>query len=166
MAVSWSAPVTDGGSAITGYKVTAAPGGSACTATVLPTCKVGHLTNGRPYRFTVRALNRYGFSAASVVSASVVPATTPAVPKRTKLVVLTSTFTLSWTAPKDNGGATISKYVVTVTKVGAHKGRTLSVSKRVIQVTKLSGKTKYVITLAGANVMGAGKKLVLHITTK
>ena len=48
--VTWSAPTSDGGSAITSYTATAAPGGQTC-ATSAPTtsCTITGLTNGTTY---------------------------------------------------------------------------------------------------------------------
>ena len=47
--VSWAAPASTGGSPITGYTVTATPGGRTCTTTADLTCIVQVLTNGSPY---------------------------------------------------------------------------------------------------------------------
>ena len=74
-AISWTAPVNNGGSAITSYTVTSSPGnfqattanGSTTTATVTG------LTNGTAYTFTVVATNVAGPSAASAASSPVTP---------------------------------------------------------------------------------------------
>ncbi len=76
--VSWTAPASDGGSAITGYTVTSSPGshtgyspGAATTVTVTG------FTNGTAYTFTVTATNAAGTSAASVASTAVTPSQHP-----------------------------------------------------------------------------------------
>jgi lysophospholipase L1-like esterase len=71
--VTWSAPARDGGSAITSYEVTAAPGGATCTTTGALTCAITGLTNGTRYSFTVRARNGGGLSPASEASRAVTP---------------------------------------------------------------------------------------------
>ncbi|HKY47492.1 MAG TPA: fibronectin type III domain-containing protein [Acidimicrobiia bacterium] len=62
------------GSVITGYAVTAAPGGATCA--IVPaavTCAVTGLTNGIAYTFTATATNGHGTSIASPPSNSVTP---------------------------------------------------------------------------------------------
>ena len=72
--VSWTAPVSDGGSPITGYTVTANPGGQTCSWTSGPlSCTVTGLTNGTSYTFTVTATNAAGTSAASASSSTIIP---------------------------------------------------------------------------------------------
>jgi len=58
--------------AITGYTVTASPGGATCL-TALATCTVTGLTNSTAYTFVVHATNSAGDSPESIPSASVIP---------------------------------------------------------------------------------------------
>jgi len=71
--VSWTAPPSDGGSAITGYTDTSSRDGQTCTTSGALTCTVSGLTNGTPYTFTVSATNTVGAGPASAPSASVTP---------------------------------------------------------------------------------------------
>ena len=72
--VSWTAPVDDGGSAITGYTVTASPGGQTASVDGATTSAiVTGLTNGTSYTFTVRAANIAGTGPASAPSNAVTP---------------------------------------------------------------------------------------------
>ncbi|WP_423458288.1 IPTL-CTERM sorting domain-containing protein [Ottowia sp. VDI28] len=64
--VTWTAPTNTGGG-ITGYVVTAQPGGQTCTPTppTATSCTVTGLTDGRTYTFTVEATNSAGSSSDS-----------------------------------------------------------------------------------------------------
>jgi hypothetical protein len=70
--VSFTAPTSNGGSAITGYTVTSSPGGITATGTSSPITVTG-LQNGTSYTFTVTATNSVGTSTASTASNSVTP---------------------------------------------------------------------------------------------
>ncbi|WP_397609019.1 Ig-like domain-containing protein [Shewanella algae] len=70
--VNFSAPASDGGSAITSYQVTSSPGGITASGANSPIGVAG-LTNGTSYTFTVQAINAVGTSSPSAPSNSVVP---------------------------------------------------------------------------------------------
>ena len=89
--VTWTAPASDGGAAITTYTATASPGGATCTATATA-CTVTGLRNATAYTFTVTATNVAGTSAASAASSR----TTPRKDNRARTLVIgpaTVTFT-------------------------------------------------------------------------
>jgi predicted phage tail protein len=75
--VSWTAPASDGGSAITGYVVTPYVGyyplPSQSFASTATTQVVTGLTNGTTYRFRVQAVNAIGTSGYSKVTNPVTP---------------------------------------------------------------------------------------------
>ncbi|MBO2639224.1 tandem-95 repeat protein [Shewanella algae] len=70
--VNFSAPASDGGSAITSYQVTSSPGGITASGANSPIGVAG-LSNGTSYTFTVQAINAVGTSSPSAPSNSVVP---------------------------------------------------------------------------------------------
>jgi hypothetical protein len=77
--------------AVTGYTVTASPGGETCTTSGATSCVVSGLANGTAYTFSVVATNAIGDSSASAASVSVIPSSsaptptspTPVVPRFT-----------------------------------------------------------------------------------
>src|SRR5688572_23511926 len=58
--VSWVAPSNNGGAPITMYTVTSVPGNKICFTSGKKICTVMGLTNGRSYKFTVKATNKIG----------------------------------------------------------------------------------------------------------
>jgi len=70
--IAWDAPA-DGGSGITGYTVTASPGGASCTWVAGPrSCSISGLTVGVSYQFAVTATNASG-TGPPASSSAVVP---------------------------------------------------------------------------------------------
>ena len=70
--VSFTAPASDGGSAVNAYTVKASPGGATGSGIGSPITVTG-LTNGTPYTFTVTATNTRGTGPASPASEPVTP---------------------------------------------------------------------------------------------
>lgn len=74
--VSWTAPASDGGSAITSFQVRTTVGSTvttASTASTATTFTVAGLTNGTACTFAVQAVNAVGSSAFSAESSAVIP---------------------------------------------------------------------------------------------
>ncbi len=103
--ISFSAPASNGGAAITGYTVTSSPGNLTSTGLQSPITITG-LSNGTAYSFTVIATNSAGIGAASALSNAITPTTTsvPVVVAKTCAVLSISRF---------NNGAK-SDYAMTV----------------------------------------------------
>lgn len=74
--VAFTPPASNGGAAITAYRVTSTPGSITATGASSPVTITG-LTNGTAYTFTVAAQNSVGFSAESAASNSVTPTAPP-----------------------------------------------------------------------------------------
>jgi len=110
--VSWAAPASNGGSSITGYTVTATPGGATC-ATTLTSCTITGLEKGSGYGFSVVAVNALGAGAASIDWNSTLVLGVPDQPTMVTAVPSDGQATVSWMAPANFGGSAVSNYVVT-----------------------------------------------------
>ncbi len=109
--VTWSVPAANG-APITGFHVTASPGGASTTVGPANTsATVTGLTNGTGYTFTVHATNANGDSPESAPSNPVVPATIPDAPTRVRVTAKGHVASVSWSAPAANGSP-VSSYVV------------------------------------------------------
>lgn len=150
--VTWSAPASNGGAAITHYVVTASgSGGQTCTwSSGAFTCTVTGLVNGAQYTFTVVAQNRAGSSPASAASNTVMPIGAPPSPTGASATAGDQQATVSCTAPVTNGGATITSYTATASPGGAHA----SAPSCPITVTGLTDGTAYTFTVTVTNTLG------------
>ena len=72
VSVPFSAPASDGGSAITSYRVTSYPHGKTGTSASSP-ISISGLTTGSPETFTVVAINAFGTSESSTSSTAITP---------------------------------------------------------------------------------------------
>jgi hypothetical protein len=148
----WAAPAANG-SPITGYTVTAAPGGATCTTTGALSCTVTGLTNGTAYTFTVVATNAIGTSAPSAPSAAVTPtapAGVPAAPAAPSAVPGDRQAFVTWAAPAANGSP-ITGYTVTAAPGGATCTTTGALS---CTVGGLTNGTAYTFTVVATNAIG------------
>ncbi|MEI8050728.1 MAG: pentapeptide repeat-containing protein, partial [Actinomycetes bacterium] len=151
--VSWVAPVNTGGLSLTGYKVTASPGGQTCLTAGGTSCTVSGLTNGTPYTFTVQAKNSLGYGASSSASSSVTPATVPGTPSNVVAVAGDASASLSWSPPAFNGGSGITGY-----QISASSGQSMVTQSNATTATfeGLSNGTSYTFRVAAINVVGTG----------
>ena len=113
--ITWTAPASTGGTAITGYEIregviVLATVDGAATSTPLTGLAAGAHT------ITVRAVNRWGAGSDSVGD-SVTIQTKPGAPSITALVASgAGEATITWTAPASTGGTAITEYEVLETE--------------------------------------------------
>jgi|GEM_PF-1529063 len=118
--LNWSAPVDNGGSAVTSYKVyrsttsgaevLLSSGGCSGLGNVL-TCTDTGLTNGTTYYYKVSAVNAIGEGIQSS-EVSITPSTTPTAPQNFAVTAGAQQLVLNWTAPTSNGGSAITNYEI------------------------------------------------------
>ena len=158
VALSFTAPIVNGGSIITGYTVTSSPAGGIdinASSTSLTHTIIG-LTNGVAYTFTVIATNLAGSSLPSTASAAVTPThlnTAPSIPLNTTVVAGNAQATVSFTVPTSNGGTAITGYTVTSLPAGGvdTNAGTTGLSHVIIGLTN---GTAYTFTVTATNSVG------------
>ena len=146
--IAFTAPASNGGSAITGYTVTCNVGGFTATGAASPLTVTG-LTNGTTYTCSVVATNGVGPSAASGTVA-VTPATVPGAPTIGAATPGNGQATIAFTAPASNGGSAITGYTVTC-NVG---GFTATGAASPLTVTGLTNGTTYTCSVVATNGVG------------
>jgi hypothetical protein len=120
--VSFLAPLSNGGAAITGYTATCTSSNGGTTRTgsrIASPVTVANLTPARTYTCTVRATNPAGTSNPSTPTPPfTVPVVRPSAPRSVVASVSPAAGTgsgrvrLAWVAPSSNGGAAITDYLI------------------------------------------------------
>ncbi|MBU1425895.1 MAG: fibronectin type III domain-containing protein, partial [Gammaproteobacteria bacterium] len=153
--VTFTAPVDNGGSAITGYTVTASPAGGVDSNAGTPGLShvITGLANGTAYTFTVIATNNAGNSNASAASNSVTPATVPGAPVIGSAVANNAQASVTFSAPADNGGAIITGYTVSSLPAGGVDNNAGTTGLNHI-ITGLTNGTAYTFTVKASNSAG------------
>ena len=121
VSLSWFAPIETGGSAITDYVVeysndsgstwTTFADGTSATLTAIVT----GLGKGTSYTFRVSAVNAAGTGTASSTVQLAIPTTVPGAPTNLTAAATSGvdySIDLSWTAPSDDGGSSLTDYII------------------------------------------------------
>ena len=118
ISVTWSAPISNGGSAITDYTVQySSNSGSTWTTftdgvSATASTTVTGLSAGTSYTFRVLAKNAIGDGPYSAASAAVSAATTPDAPTSVVATQGVGQMGVTWSAPVNNGGSAITGYQI------------------------------------------------------
>ncbi len=165
--VSWPAPF-DGGSPITEYTVQWTDrGGTFGTnegTTTSPSFTITGLTNGDEYDVRVIATNINGSSEPSAV-VSGIPAVviapppslqTPSAPTSVVVTAGNEELLVTWGVPSNNGGATVTSYVVQWTESGGSFTDEATVTGLQHTITGLTNDTVYDVRVIAVNSEGRG----------
>ncbi len=150
--LSWEAPDSDGGSEITGYKITMSPGDVITYTTVTNTTITG-LTNGTAYTFTVVAINAGG-SSSGTTSSAISPGSVPDAPTITSITRGNSTASVYFDEPTDVGGNDITGYYYSINGDVNENYTLTSDTVSPIIIDGLDNDVVYTIYLKAVNVIG------------
>ncbi len=163
--LTWLAPASNGGAAVTDYVIQRSLNGTGGWVAVSDGVRattgytVSSLSNGTRYWFRVSARNAAGTGPVSVV-VNAVPRTMPGVVRSLGAVPGGSgQVRLTWLAPASNGGAAVTDYVIQRSLNGT--GGWVAVSDGVrattgYTVSSLSNGTRYWFRVSARNAAGTG----------
>ena len=164
--LSWTAPVKDGGAAITGYMIDHSVMADFSSPTTVSTAAatshtVSTLTNGTLYYFRVAAVNSVGrgayYPGATDAAVTATPATVPAAPSALMATAADAAVTLSWTAAASDGGAPITGYMVEYdTDMNFLSPTPETAAATSHTVSGLTNATPYYFRVAAVNAAGTG----------
>ena len=165
VALSWTAPASDGGSAIASYNIYegTTSGGETLlqnTGSTGTSFTVTGLTNGTTYFFEVTAVNGVGEGPVSN-EASATPATVPGAPTGLMATPGNTQVALSWTAPASDGGSAIASYNIYegTTSGGETLLQNTGSTGTSFTVTGLTNGTTYFFEVTAVNGVGEGPRL-------
>lgn len=168
--VSWAPPANQGGSPVTGYRVTV-HAGTVVSATVnvgsdVRSVVVSGLRNGTRYTARVQALNSIGASPASPPSSAFTPflARVPEAPTRLNVVRSDRTLTATWAASVPGSSPTTGYQVKAV--AGTTVVATVTTAPNVLTATfsGLTNGTAYTVQVAALNAVGTSRSAVSRST--
>jgi alpha-tubulin suppressor-like RCC1 family protein len=164
VALTWTAPASTGGAAITDYVVQFRQTGSSTWRTFADgvrttrTAVVTRLVNGRGYQFRVSAKNSAGTGAASG-TATATPRTVPGVPRTVAVSTARGALVVSWRAPSSDGGSAITDYRIQRRVAGAKKWKTVKdgvATTTSVRLTDLPAGSDQEFRVRAVSSVGAG----------
>lgn len=175
LTLSWLLPASNGGAAITDYKVefSGNAGLSWTEITHTPSnnlaFNVTSLRSNQAYRFRVSAVNEGGVGAAS----NIVSVTTLVGPPQEPINLAASRATatgvsLAWVAPANTGGVRITDYQIQLSRDGGNTWTTVTKQASTstsLALTGLASGTTYQVRVAAVNARGAGATTTSSFTT-
>lgn len=157
VSIAFTAPASDGGSAITNYKYSI-DGGATFTdfspAQTSSPVTITALTNGTAYDIQLRAVNAAGDSSASS-QVTATPVTTPSAPTSLVATPADGEISISFTAPND-GGSPITNYEYSIDDGAIYVFFSPAQTSSPITISNLTNGQSYIIKLKAVNAVGSG----------
>ncbi|XP_050099309.1 twitchin isoform X9 [Anopheles aquasalis] len=118
--LKWKAPLDDGGMPIEGYEIEKLDPLTGqwipCGQSATPEANITGLQEGKQYKFRVKAFNKEGDSEPLEMETVIIakdPYSVPSKPGRPQPTNWSKDFVeLEWTAPKNDGGAPVTEYII------------------------------------------------------
>lgn len=156
ISLEWQAPDDTGGAAIESYTLEIiGPDGAQSYVSGGTTTVITGLVNGSPYTAHVAATNSAGPGAWSEWSSTLVPAGPASAPLGLTGAAGDHSATLSWSAPADAGGSSISSYVIDIAADG-HTQQLTTTDTRVVLVSLTNGLV-HTVHVAAVTAVGQGE---------
>jgi len=159
LGVNFTAPVTTGGCPVVNYQYSTNGGATWITrspvATTTPLTITG-LTNGTSYWVRLRGVNAAGAGIASAAVNRSPTTTVPESPAISSVVPSNGALTVNFTAPTDNGGATITNYSYSTNGGTTWITRAPASAASPITISGLTNGVQYTIAIRAVNSVGNG----------
>lgn len=174
LTLSWLLPSTNGGAAITDYKVELSSDAGNSWAVIKDgvsnnlAINVSGLRKNRTYLFKVSAINTAGAGDASASYTVTTLATVPSTPTSLTVTDLQATSALlGWVAPSDIGGVNLIDYKVETSRDGKTWSLVpkLASTARTLKLSGLAPGTQYQVRVSAVNGIGASDYLTGTVTT-
>lgn len=153
LSVAFSAPASNGGGTITGYKYSVNGGSSYTSVGTTSPFVISSLTNGTAYTVLLRATNAAGDSAATTASSAVVPCTVPSAPTVGSVVPGNQTLTVAYSAPASTNGSAITNYWYSYDGTN-YVSLNRTTATATFDISGLTNGTGYSITMKATNIAG------------
>ena len=156
VAITFTAPVSDGDSAITGYEYTLNDAQSWLPLTTGSTPKsvtISNLVNGTNYAIRLRAVNEVGPGQASN-SLAFTPRSVPDAPVITSVTLVSNRVRVSFAAPASDGGSPVTNYEYLITGTTTWAKIAVVNSNLSFDTKALKYGTTYTVTLRANNALG------------
>lgn len=150
--VAFTAPASNGGSAITQYKYCLNGGASVAISGLTSPFTITGLTNGTSYTLTMTAVNVAGESVASASSDSFIPATVPTKPVIQSIAASNQTISVSFTT--DNGGKALTSLEYSINDAS---NVSIATTSSPLIIGELTNGTAYRVKLRVLNVNGVSE---------